>query len=130
MSFWRASYEPLIGAVLQSVEMIDDKGAVRFILDNGKTLTYDTYGDCCSHTWIEHITIPNDIFGAYVTSFTEPQLPPHAPLDEPDAYEYVAVYHTAFQTTKGEIIVEYRNSSNGYYGGNLTGPREISGYEL
>ena len=28
------------------------------------------------------------------------------------------------QVPKGEIIVEYRNSSNGYYGGWLEGPVE------
>lgn len=122
MSFWRAEYEPLIGKVIESVETTDNY--IKFTLSGDKTLTYDTYGDCCSSTWVEHITVPNDIKGAIVTEVTEPVLPPHAPVEE-DEYESIQVYHTAFKTDKGEIILEYRNSSNGYYGGNLTGPAEI-----
>jgi len=122
---WR-QYKPLIGQPLASVETIDEGEAVRFSLLDGRTLTYDAYGDCCSHSWVEYLTAP-DILGVAITDVSEPELPhyPASPvLHDTDDYETIKVYHTAFHTERGLILVEYRNSSNGYYGGSLEGPRE------
>jgi hypothetical protein len=44
--------------------------------------------------------------------------------DGENSWDCIRVYQTSFATPKGEIVVEYRNSSNGYYGGWLQGPVE------
>jgi hypothetical protein len=119
-------YSPLIGRPLAGVEVIDDRGAIRFTFIDGTDQIYDAWGDCCSSTWIEHISVPPDLYGFAIFDITEPQLPPHPATsivaDDEDG-DTIQVYHTAFATSAGHILVEYRNSSNGYYGGGLRGPR-------
>jgi hypothetical protein len=39
-------------------------------------------------------------------------------------YEIIAFYGLKITTDKGDIIIDYRNSSNGYYGGNLSWPND------
>lgn len=102
-------FSELIGQ--QVATLAHDDGSVTI---NG--IKYDAVGDCCSMSWIEHWTEPPDVIGATITNVTEPALDPHAPVEEQDG-ESIAVYHTAIATTRGEIVIEYRNSSNGYYGG-------------
>ena len=110
---------PLAGKHLSAVEISDDKTLLVFRLDDGRTLTYTAEGDCCSQSWIEHLTVPSDIAGAEVTGWAEQDMG-----EKEEDYETIKVYQTSFLTAKGEIIVEYRNSSNGYYGGWLEGPSE------
>jgi hypothetical protein len=41
-------------------------------------------------------------------------------VDVPDAdHECLTVYQTHFRTERGDVTLEFRNSSNGYYGGYL-----------
>jgi hypothetical protein len=72
-------------------------------------------GECCSRSWIEHMEFPSDIKGATLLSVH------HSPITVTELAEYdiLKVYETCFRTDKGDIILEYRNSSNGYYGGEL-----------
>jgi predicted Mrr-cat superfamily restriction endonuclease len=63
--------------------------------------------------------VPVDLEGAEATSYAEQDMG-----ETEKDYETIKVYQTSFATPKGEIIVEYRNSSNGYYGGWLQGPTE------
>lgn len=41
---------------------------------------------------------------------------------EDEEYEYLQFYGFKLQTEKGDVVIEYRNSSNGYYGGDLVWP--------
>jgi hypothetical protein len=118
---WGGSMDPspLAEKHLASVAVSEDKEQLVFTLDDGRTLTYHTEADCCSSSWIEHLTVPADISGAEVTGWAEQDIG----QTEQD-YKTIKVYQTSFRTDKGEIIVEYRNSSNGYYGGWLDGPDE------
>lgn len=114
--------DPIIGEVIVAVLHEPDKDQLVFVCLGGR-YTYSTVGDCCSTSWIEHLTLPPDIVGATITGKTEPALPSHdgtTPGEWGD--EVIQIYHTAWQTTHGEVIAEYRNSSNGYYGGEMTGP--------
>lgn len=114
-----ASFYPLADKPVAGVSSEEDGQRLVFRLVDGRALTYTAEGDCCSSSWIEHITVPPDIDGAVFTSFAE--------LDGQEFkkdYDTIRVYQTAFQSPKGEVIVEYRNASNGYYGGWLDGPIE------
>lgn len=112
--------KPLAGRKLAAVEVSEDKEELAFRFQDGGSVVYGTGADCCSHSWIEHVTVPPDIAGSEITAWGEQD----SGEFEQD-YETIRVYQTAFQTDKGEIIVEYRNSSNGYYGGWLSGPLRI-----
>ena len=115
----RGKYAALAGEKIASVETTEDGEHLVFTLVDGRTLTYRAVGDCCSFSWIEYLTVPPDIYGSEVTTYKETDV---GEFD--DSGETIRVYQTAFRTDKGEIIVEYRNSSNGYYGGWLDGPVE------
>ena len=91
-----------------------------FAFVDGSTATFTAQGDCCSRSWVEHLTVPSDIAGAVVTHVAENEM--GETWNDPDHYECVRVYQTTFRTAKGDIVVEYRNESNGYYGGWLEGP--------
>lgn len=116
---WNLNLTPLKDEKLVSVELSEDKENLIFHLESGKVLKYWTEGDCCSHSWIEHITVPSDIEGQEIIGWDEKDLDTF----EQD-YSTIQVYQTSFVTSVGEIIVEYRNASNGYYGGWLQGPSE------
>lgn len=110
---------PLAGKPIESVEVQDDNTLLVFRLLDGRTVCYRVSEECCSESWIEHLTVPPDIRGAEVETYDEQELGEY----QKDR-ETIRIYQTSFGTPKGEIIVEYRNSSNGYYGGALIGPIE------
>lgn len=114
---WPFDPSPLAGRNLVSVEARDDGKHLVFIFADGEVV-YSAEGDCCSHSWIEHLTVPPDVAGAQITAWAEQEMGEKA-----DEYETIRVYQTSFRTDKGDIVVEYRNASNGYYGGWLEGPR-------
>ena len=111
--------EACIGKTLASA-FLEDQG-MRIVLrfDDGTEWAADVEGDCCSESWIEHLEVPPDIAGAILTGVTESDKV-KAPEDGAHgSQEELQVYGVAFATSKGEIILEFRNSSNGYYGGSL-----------
>lgn len=128
-----------VGKVIDRIRQ-RDKEHIDFWFVDGSTRRLYTDGDCCSVSWIEHLTMPDDIVGATIQSVDEPTMPPHddhkcivrdwsKPYDENDestcGHDSLAVYHTRFRTDRGDIVLEYRNDSNGYYGGNLNDDGEI-----
>lgn len=119
--------DPSIGHTIATVIHDKSKDTLTITDSQGTQFVYSVTGDCCSSSWIEHITIPSDIEGATILSLSAPSLPSHdGTVDGAhENYEDLAIYHTAWQTTKGEIIAEYRNSSNGYYGGWMNDPQVI-----
>lgn len=126
----KQAIEKMIGKKLKSVELSKNKEKVVFKFQDGHKQVFGVEGDCCSHSWIEHLETLSDLCGATLLSVNE------ASIDRTDdddynpieykSEEYVAreheclnVYSTHFVTDRGEIVLEYRNSSNGYYGGYL-----------
>lgn len=107
--------------------------SVDIVLDfaDGTRTSYYASGDCCSTSWVEHVTVPDLGSGATVLDLkdsggldaTEEQeaQTKEAYVARGDKYgpECLRVYHTSIVTDKGEVIIEYRNDSNGYYGGSL-----------
>lgn len=117
---WRGLTK-VIGRPIQSITDEEDGERLRFRFLNGSEQVYHARGDCCSYSWIEHLTVPSDIEGAVITEVRESEAVDTKettrrgqPIEYPDQ---IVVYHTVFITDRGEIIVEYRNESNGYYGG-------------
>lgn len=109
----------LVGKTLNGMEIADDKKALRFLTDKGDAVV-KVDGDCCSDSWVESIELPALGFPALVVSVED--LDMTQPEESPDEYEAVEVYGCKITTDKGEIVIDYRNGSNGYYGGNLSWP--------
>lgn len=97
--------------------MIDpDHENLVFVDSEHTPYSYGCYGDCCSHTWIEHISNLDQLVGATIVS-VEPVDMPEIPAEQ--QHEQDVAYGQRFNTDKGYCLIEYRNSSNGYYGGSL-----------
>ncbi len=114
----------MIGKPLAECRLDDDKQRVVFVFKDGSRRAFGVAGDCCSVSWIEHLETPPDLDGAVIESVRDSdELPPWDGHDctPPRACDHdcLTVYHTVFGTNRGEIVLEYRNDSNGYYGGFL-----------
>lgn len=108
----------LIGRTITAVELASDKKAIRFCTDEGDVVARAD-GDCCSSTWIEHVELPT--LPAKVSAVEAVPMPDPEQKDEYDEYVVVS-YGFKITTDKGYLDIEYRNESNGYYGGELSWP--------
>jgi len=106
------------GKVICGVFINPDKTAMRIEFSDGSAVHLECYADCCSETWIEHVTGARDIIGASIVAVEEKELGSGIPTRQ----ECDEVYSTTIKTggNYGEwMAIEYRNSSNGYYGGSI-----------
>lgn len=108
----------LIGKTVTAVYLASDKKAIRFDLDSNEQIIARADGDCCSSTWIESLDMPDALVGT-VTGVEDLTMPD---LGQPDEYGTIAYYGCKISTEKGSCVIDYRNESNGYYGGNLSWP--------
>lgn len=104
----------LVGKTIKAIKIADDRKAILFDTDAGELIARAD-GGCCSSTWIEHISLPMSL-PAMVLSANDIEMPD---LGSPDDYECIAYYGFQIKTDRGDIVIDYRNESNGYYGGDL-----------
>lgn len=109
----------LINKNIVDVKIADDKEAMLFVTDSGENLVVRVDADCCSHTWIESVEMPALGLPFTILSCEDLDMGKEA---EDDGGDYIQFYGAKIITTKGELIIDYRNSSNGYYGGNVVWP--------
>ena len=107
----------MVGKTIMAVYLANDQKAIRFDTQEGDEIVAKADGDCCSSTWIEHVEGVGALIGAKVLAVEDIEMPD---LGSPDDYDVVAYYGCKITTDKGHCILDYRNSSNGYYGGNLS----------
>ena len=113
------SYHIVVGCVITGLTQSYNGDSVTFATDKGD-VTATCYGDCCSSTWIEHIDLPTRGFPAKVLSVENLDMPD---LGDMPGCDCVAYYGLKITTDNGDMIIDYRNDSNGYYGGSLEWPR-------
>jgi hypothetical protein len=106
----------LIGKVVISVDLEQSGAAIRFNLADGESITARADGDCCSSTWIENVDGAEQLIGT-VLSVEDIPMPD---LGSPNSYDVIAYYGCKITTDKGFSVIDYRNSSNGFYGGSLS----------
>lgn len=116
-------YSPLRSMILVSFQLADDKDSfdltVREALNQTtRTFRFTTMGDCCSNTFIESVIEPFALTPGVTIVDVRDILMPYQLYDE-SIHECLKFYGLAIHTTKGIAIIDYRNSSNGYYGGSL-----------
>jgi hypothetical protein len=103
----------LKGKKINKIYISKCKQAIKFECDD-KVYKYKLDNDCCSDGWIEHFTF----FDLYDKSNLEV-----IKIEEIEAKEVMPtlqekdwLYCTKIFCDTGYIGIEYRNSSNGYYG--------------
>ena len=105
----------LEGKTITQLEIAADKMALRFSVEGHEPIIAKTDGDCCSHSWIESVEIPALGFPAKVLKVEELDTEVGGELD---------IYGIKIVTDKGDLIIDFRNESNGYYSGNMWWPKE------
>ncbi len=108
----------LVGLRITRVQVSDDDEWIVFTDENGRELRYQCFADCCSQTWISDIQGLDALLGNVVrrvVAYPERD----APDEENVVQEYVTIYSFTLETDHGRFDVEFRNGSNGYYGGSL-----------
>lgn len=108
--------DALVGKTLTKVELASDKKAIRFTVD-GEVIVAKCDADCCSETWIESVEMPAGGLPAKVMEAVGLDLPEQ--WNDGDLLQF---YGLKLTTDKGDFVLDYRNSSNGYYGGSLAWP--------
>jgi hypothetical protein len=113
-----------VGKTITGMKIATDKEALLIQCTDGDHIV-KVDADCCSHTWIEHIELPALGFPALVTAVEDLDL--NKEPTETDG-DYIQFYGCKIVTDRGEIVIDYRNSSNGYYGGSITWPDDTYHY--
>ena len=112
--------DKLIGNVLTGIKIAEDREALLLQFEDGEAVVRCD-GDCCSTTWVESVELPARGFPAVIQSIEDLDMGKPDSWEEPDK-ECVAFYGCKIVTDNGDIVIDYRNESNGYYGGNLAWP--------
>lgn len=107
----------LIGKTVTAVRMDDAKTSISFDCD-GSVWSWSAEGDCCSSTWIEHIEGVGRLVGGTVRAVEDIDLPEPTPAEN-EGRDVLQKYGVRIDTDKGTAVIDYRNESNGYYGGSL-----------
>lgn len=112
----------LIGKIVVQAYLSRDKKSLGFELRGGEKLIYHADGDCCSYSWIEQFSNHEYLPGALILDVQKINVPGIESTDDKCIQCYgvkiVLEGRPAFE-------FEFRNSSNGYYGGSI----EIASYD-
>lgn len=106
----------LIGKTITGLRVNGDQTIIAFDHRGGST-AFETWGDCCSYTWFADITGVAALIGGTVLDAENIEL--DAIDDGRTRQEYDLFYGIKLRTNKGIVDIVYRNSSNGYYCGNI-----------
>lgn len=111
-------HEVLVGKTIVSHELKDDGSQLKLNCSDGTAVKLETEGDCCSFSWIESIDAPEALLGT-VVSVEDIDMPNLGNIDgtRHQGVDEVAYYGLKITTEKGRCVIDYRNDSNGYYGG-------------
>lgn len=111
---------PLVGKTVTGVWIAEDKQAMKFDLLGADPIIAKCDGDCCSTTWVENVQAPENCVGSTIVSVEDIPMP--EPSYDKDKFDYLQFYGCKITSGKGETVIDYRNESNGYYGGSLKWP--------
>lgn len=116
---------PLVGRTLVKVEITEDRESLRFTLTDGAVIAR-TDADCCSRTWVEAIEdtakLPAAVLSVEDVGGVDDWGDIGQLREEWIDGELVRFYGCKITTDHGCLIIDYRNESNGYYGGSLAWP--------
>lgn len=100
-------FEEAIGGTVLWVGECD--GNVIIHTDKGN-LILEPKGDCCSRSWIDSYDMEPGFIGSKLLDLDI------GPVQHHDS-GCLKIYFSTIKTERARMTIEYRNSSNGYYGG-------------
>jgi len=115
----------LLNTVIHKIFIEDGEEHLQFETDKG-IITFETDSDCCSETWFADIVGVANLLGQEVIAVEYVELDNYNVEDGRCRQEGDSVYCERLTTTKGTCDIIYRNSSNGYYGGDYSLEKNIT----
>jgi len=108
--------DSLVGKRILSIEIDgDNQWYIKIATDKGDVYI-EAWGECCSESWFYHILGVDALIGHVVTDVK--QVGMERPIeDDKVRQDYDILYCVNIKTDGGYADLEFRNSSNGYYGG-------------
>jgi hypothetical protein len=106
--------EFLINKIIKNIKIADDNFSLLFECEDGNFVAR-CYEEYCSNTWIENVDLPANPFPAKVLDCENLELN----YEETEKSDVIRYYGYKIKTDKGDITIDYRNESNGSYGGDL-----------
>lgn len=110
----------LVGRDVTGYVLSDDNETLRLSFRDGGTEELRTESECCSITWIESIDTPEYLNGV-IQEIENIDMPDRGNIatQKRESVDEVKYYGLKITTDKGIAVIDYRNDSNGYYGGDL-----------
>jgi hypothetical protein len=113
------NYELMKGAKVSQLIIDENEDVLIFITDKG-VFKWVTYGDCCSHTWFADIIGVECLINHVIQDVHDIDIPESYNLEDGRCKQEVdSAYGVQIVTERGYCDIIFRNSSNGYYGGNI-----------
>lgn len=120
---WNRGLEKLVGKTIERVLISDDKTNLGFELIDNERMGFYTDGYCCSESWIEHVSNVDSLIGGKVTAANEIEMGDVSDTyskENPPPQEVVQAYGVeVWIEGRPPFKLEFRNASNGYYGGSI-----------
>lgn len=113
------SLDRLIGQKVIKLLFNKEKNSFAFLLDTLRLEIFNCNGECCSSSWIEHLTGLNNLLYYKVIKIKYIDIDTERDGDEWGEKETL-IYRFDIHTEAGMCTMEMRNHSNGYYSGQLT----------
>jgi hypothetical protein len=113
------SFDWLTGRKINGLSMVGDE--LHLSIDEGWVALLIPEGECCSLTWIESVDLIDPLIGGTIRSVQNIDMPDRGDIGtlRKPIVECVKYYGLRIETDKGVSVIDYRNDSNGYYGGRL-----------
>ena len=117
---WKEDIDKLLGREVTGFALSNDSETLSLSFRDGGSADLVTEGDCCSTTWIESIDTPEYLKGTIqaIENIDMPSLG-NTPTPKRGYVDEVQYYGLKITTDKGSAVIDYRNDSNGYYGGSI-----------
>lgn len=118
----------LFGEVVRAVYSNEDQHSLFFDVGPGRMggsyvrqrfIEFPLDSDCCSESWWADIVGTEALINQRVMGIEELEMPDVPEDDKRSRQEYDQAYGYRLKTRVGYVDLVFRNSSNGYYGGDL-----------
>lgn len=150
--FKTARDSELIGLFVEGFRISDGRQSMYINgTRDGKRELYqlEVWGDCCSHSWIEDVFEPNALIGHTILRVEDLDLDTPAnqkpcihcnenhmtiiddmydgtvKVTDQNSHDHLQYYGFAIYTEVGRFVIDFRNESNGYYGGSISASKAV-----
>jgi len=108
----------LVNNKITDVLISDSEHCLKFINNNNEELHFVVNGDCCSESWFSEIINLDNLINQSVLEVNTLNLPNYLQDQDTHGRQDIDIFYGyEIKSTGGTTTIVFRNSSNGYYGG-------------